>query len=88
MSEIVHSKIQKWGNGLALRVAGLIRDIPKFEKDTDVVVEIFSDGFTVKKVKPKASLFPYSEAELLADITPETAHTDDLAECLPEEYEV
>lgn len=49
MSEIVHSKIQKWGNGLVLRVAGLIRDILKFEKDIAVVVEVFSDGLTVKK---------------------------------------
>ncbi|MEE9304131.1 MAG: hypothetical protein V3U84_10135 [Thiotrichaceae bacterium] len=88
MGEIVHSKIQKWGNGLALRVAGLIRDIPKFEKDTDVVVEVFADGFTVKKVSPKTSLFPYSEAELLDGLTAESAHADELAECLPEEYEV
>ena len=88
MSEIVHSKIQKWGNGLALRVAGLIRDIPGFEKDTDVIVEVFKNGFTVKKATPDASLFPYSEAELLADITPQTAHADNVAECLPEEYEV
>ncbi len=88
MSEIVHSKIQKWGNGLALRVAGLIRDIPKFEKDTDVVVEVFSDGFTVKKIKSEPSLFPYTEAELLVGLTAESAHADELAECLPEEYEV
>ena len=28
----VHAKIQKWGNGLALRVSGVMRDIPHFRK--------------------------------------------------------
>lgn len=39
MAQIVHAKIQKWGNGLGLRVAGLMRDIPHFSLNTDVEVE-------------------------------------------------
>lgn len=66
----------------------MIRDIPKFEQNTEVVVEVFDDGFTVKKAQRKPSLFPYSEAELLAELTPETAHADALADCLPEELAV
>ena len=88
MSQVVHTKIQKWGNGLALRVSGLMREVPKFKQGTEVVVEIVEDGFTVKKVNTKPSLFPFTEAELLEDITPETAHADELASLISVEYEV
>lgn len=90
MGQIVHTKIQKWGNGLALRVAGLMRDIPKFEKNTDVDVEVFEDGFTVRKAKPgkKGFVFPVKEKELLKDLTPETAHADSLADLSVKEIEL
>ncbi|MDZ7922880.1 MAG: hypothetical protein U5M23_02225 [Marinagarivorans sp.] len=82
MSQIVQAKIQKWGNGLALRVAGLIRDIPQFEQDAAVEVEVFKDGFTVRKSKPKKQgfTFPIKEKDLLKGITPNLAHADSLAE--------
>ena len=80
MGQVVQAKIQKWGNGLALRVAGLIRDIPQFEQDTKVSVEVFEDGFTVKKVQPcKMFVFPLKEKDLLKGMTPELAHADELA---------
>lgn len=80
MSQTVHAKIQKWGNGLALRVGGLMREIPQLEEGADVDVEIFEDGFTVKKAKPKTKVkFPFTEKELLNGITPSTAHADELA---------
>ncbi len=81
MSQIVHAKIQKWGNGLALRVAGLIRDIPKFTQDTPVDVEVFEDGFTVRKARTKVRgfQFPIKETDLLNGLTAENAHADELA---------
>lgn len=90
MNQVVHTKIQKWGNGLALRVAGLIRDIPQFEQDAAVDVEIFEDGFTVKKskLKKKGFVFPLKEKDLLKSITPETAHADSLANLSLKEIEL
>jgi len=81
MSQIVHAKIQKWGNGLALRVAGIMRDIPKFQSDTPVDVEVFNDGFTVRMAQPqrKAWQLPYTEAELLDGLSVINAHADELA---------
>jgi antitoxin MazE len=81
MSQLIQGKIQKWGNGLALRVSGLMRDIPQFEKDTLVNVEVFEDGFTVKKANPteKRFTFPLKEAELLQELTPYNVHADELA---------
>jgi antitoxin MazE len=81
MNQIVQAKIQKWGNGLALRVAGLIRDIPQFEQDAAVEVEVFENGFTVRKAKPvkRGFEFPFKEKDLLKGMTPTTAHADALA---------
>ena len=90
MNQVVHTKIQKWGNGLALRVAGLIRDIPQFEQDTAVDVEIFENGFTVKKAEPTkiGFKFPMNEKDLLKGITQDAAHADALAELTHKEIDV
>ena len=85
MSQVMRVKIQKWGNGLALRIAGLMREIPKLEEVAAVDVEIFEDGFTVKKAKPATQRFPFSESELLKDMTPFNAHGDELARLSPKE---
>jgi antitoxin MazE len=29
----LHAKIQKWGNGLALRISGAMREIPHLKKE-------------------------------------------------------
>lgn len=76
MSFAIDTKIQKWGNGLGLRVSGLMRDIPHFEQDTPVRVEISEDGFTVKRMQPTCTSLPFSEEELLASLDPNTAHSD------------
>lgn len=85
---IIHSKIQKWGNGLALRVSGGMRDIPHFEEGTEVDVEIFEEGFIVKKSLPKKiNFFPYSESQLLESLDQTTSHSDLLTNPLSNEIE-
>lgn len=74
------TNIQKWGNGLALRVSGIMRDIPHFTAGTPVVVEVTEEGFTVKKIKPQQrKKLHFSEKELLKDMTPYTVHADEIA---------
>ena len=75
----VHARIQKWGNGLALRVGGAMRDIPHFKVGTEVDVEITEEGFIVKKSVVKKQLFPLSESTLVGGLTNELAHADLLA---------
>lgn len=73
----IHTKIQKWGNGLGLRVAGVMREIPHLQEGTQVEVTINDLGFTVKKcVLRKKAAFPFSEEQLLEQLTPELAHAD------------
>lgn len=76
----VEASIQKWGNGLALRVSGLMRDIPHFTEGTKVTVDITEDGFTVKKIKTIDKKFsPFTEKQLLADIDAHKVHADEVA---------
>ena len=83
---LVQTKIQKWGNGLALRVGGLMRDIPHFKEGTVVEVEINSEGFIVKKAKSSSRSGFLSESALLAGMTAESAHADLLANPLDHEW--
>ncbi len=85
---IIHTKIQKWGNGLALRVSGGMRDIPHFVEGTEVDVEIFDEGFLVKKsLLKKNNLFPYSESQLLESLNQTTSQSDLLTNPLSNEIE-
>lgn len=81
----VQTRIQKWGNGLALRVSGAMRDLPQFQAGTEVEVEVTEEGFVVRRAMPNTRL-PFSEAELLRDITPEKAHAEALAEPTSREW--
>ena len=76
----VETSILKWGNGLALRVSGIMRDIPHLTEGSKVVVDVTEDGFTVKKIKKKhKKAFPFSESLLLSDIDEHKVHADELA---------
>jgi len=59
-----------------------MRDITKFEQNTPVDVEVFEDGFTVRKAMPdkKSFSFPLKEKDLLDELTAEKAHADELVE--------
>tara|TARA_R110002126_G_scaffold110918_2_gene248516 strand:+ start:47692 stop:48144 length:453 start_codon:yes stop_codon:yes gene_type:complete len=76
----VEAKIQKWGNGLALRVSGVLRDIPHFKEGMLVEIDVNEEGFVLKKRNlQKNTRFPFNEDQLLEGLTPELAHADLLA---------
>ena len=77
----VESEIKKWGNSLALRVTGIMAELPNFKDGTKVIVEISEEGIMVKPVRSttRKLRLPYSEKELLAYLCAETAHADELA---------
>jgi antitoxin MazE len=77
----VESEIKKWGNSLALRVTGIMAELPNFEDGTKVIVEVSEEGIMVKPMPSpgRKRQLPYTEQELLADLTPQSAHADELA---------
>lgn len=85
---IVQTKIQRWGNGLALRLGGILREVPHFKEGMCVNVEVTEEGLTVTKLNSKISLlFPYTEANLLKGLTSEMAHADLLTDPLDSEID-
>ena len=76
MGLLIESKIEKWGNGLGLRVSGIMRDIPQLLVNTHVTVEVFEDGFIVKKTMPPYKKLPFSEEELLFGLDENTSHSE------------
>ena len=77
----IETEIKKWGNSLALRVSGVMAEVPQFKPGTRVTVDVNDEGFIVRRASGKLGTyrFPYSERTLLTGITPEKAH----AEVLP-----
>ena len=77
----VNAEIKKWGNSLALRVTGVMAELPKFKAGTKVTVDVSSDSVCVKPAvkKREMSRFPCAESALLIRMTPEKAHADTLA---------
>lgn len=75
----VRTEIKKWGNSLALRVTGLMATVPNFSAGDAVTVDVSEHGLIVKPVNRRRQPLIYTERELLAGLTPETAHADELA---------
>jgi antitoxin MazE len=82
----IHTKIQKWGNSLALRISGSMRKIPHFKEGTEVDVEITEKGFTVVKTT-EGNYFPFKEVDLIKGLSAETGHADLLASLKLNEHE-
>ncbi len=83
----IQAKIQKWANGLALRIAGVMRDVPAFEEDMPIEVDVFEDRLEIRKLRSVLPLkLPLNEAALLKGMTPKTAHADIIATPLKGEY--
>jgi len=63
--------------------------LPRSKAGTKVIVDVTEDGFHVKPTTRKKDRFsfPYTENELLADLTPDKAHADELANLMASEYE-
>lgn len=74
----IQAKIQKWGNSLALRLSGPIKDIPHFKENMLVDIDIAETGIYVQPVVELAlHKLRFSEAQLLKGITPKMAHADE-----------
>ena len=79
----IESRVQKWGNGLALRMSGALRTVPNLKEGDLLTITINENGFSA--IKPSQRKF--TEQELLSDITPNNAHAELAANLLSSKYE-
>ena len=64
---------------MALRIGGIVREIPRLQEGTEVDIEVTDEGFIVKKAAKKRIFFPFTESQLLEGLTSQTAQADLLA---------
>ena len=82
----VRAEIKKWGNSLALRVSGIMATVPNFSAGDPVTVDVSEQGLVVKPMNRRRETLIYTESELLAGLTPETVHADELARLTEREF--
>jgi antitoxin MazE len=85
----VETEIKRWGNSLALRVSGIMAEVPGFSAGTRVSVEVTEEGLVVRPIREEVqeTALPYAEKDLLSGLTPEGAHADEGFDLLPEELD-
>lgn len=76
----IQTKIQRWGNSLAIRLTGMARTVPRFSENMPVDIEISEEGLHIKPMLSFSKKLPFTEAELLQGMTPASAHIEALAE--------
>jgi antitoxin MazE len=85
----MQSEIKRWGNSAAVRLPGKILAAAHLDISSPISMEVKGNKIIIEAAKESRSKrlkLPFSEAALLADLTPETAHADELA--LPTDKEV
>ena len=72
--------IQKWGNGLGLRITKPLSRLAHFEAGTVVEVEVIKEGIMIKRLNGPKKKFqnPFLESDLVNELSPYTAHRDEL----------
>jgi antitoxin MazE len=75
--------VQQWGNSLGLRITRAVCELAQIRKGTRVRMEVTEEGLLVRPVVDDART--YSEKELLAGMTPYSAHADELPDLLETE---
>ncbi len=70
--------IQPWGNSLGLRITKPMSKYAHMGRGDAVIIEITEDGLSVRPKTTKPTQLPFTESDLLAGLTPYTAHADEL----------
>ena len=72
--------IQEWGDCLGLRISKAISELAHFEVGTPVLVQVTKEGMMIKRLSDfkKKFINPFSETDLVNELSPYTAHADEL----------
>ena len=85
----MRSEIKRWGNSAAVRLPSKILAAARLDVSSPISMEVKGNKIIIeaaRKPQSKRLKLPYSEASLLADLTPDSAHSDELA--LPSAREI
>lgn len=82
---IFEGTVQPWGNSLGIRITRPVCELAHLAKGDRVDIEVTANGDLLIHPKYRSSLRFPTEAELLAGLTPHTAHVDELPTLSPKE---
>ena len=85
----MQSEIKRWGNSAAVRLPGKLLAATRLEISSVITIDVKDNKIIIEAVPEQAGKhpgLPFSEAFLLKELTPETAHADELA--LPSDTEI
>lgn len=78
--------VQPWGNSLGIRITRAMSDMAHIGRGDKVSIEITETGMVISRKKAaKRFNLPYTEADLIAGMTPHRAHADELPSMLEQE---
>ncbi len=78
----MRSEIKRWGNSAAVRLPGKVLAAARLDVSSPITMVVKGRKIIIEALQePQAKRLklPFSEDMLLADLTPETAHCDELA---------
>jgi antitoxin MazE len=78
----MQTKIKRWGNSAAVRLPSKILAAASLEVNSPITVIVKGKKIIIEPVveqTDKRFKLPFSESMLLAGLTPETVHADELA---------
>ena len=58
---------------------GAMADVPNLKVGSKVDIEITKDALIIKPLAKKKLMLPFSESQLISNLTPALAHADELA---------
>jgi antitoxin MazE len=74
------SQIKRWDKDAAVLIPREFLVKAKIKVDSVVDVSVVDGKIVIQALNNTEKMFPYTEAELLRGLTPETAHADELNE--------
>ena len=78
----MQSEIKRWGNSAAIRLPRKILAAASLEIDSPITIAVKGTKIIIEPVRgeqKKRLKLPFSESMLVADLTPDAAHADELA---------
>jgi antitoxin MazE len=84
----MQSEIKRWGNSAAVRLPRKLLNEARLEIDSAVTIKVEENRIVIEALEETARKrlqLPFSEAELVAGLSAETAHADELPDSLLEE---
>ena len=84
----MHSEIKRWGNSAAIRLPAKILAEARLEVSSPVSMAVKGRKIIIEATavpQRKRLALPFTEADLVRDLNPKTAHADTLAKPLDEE---